>query len=235
LFPRAKRRSVLRSVTYRSLPLVRRFLGTDRTFRALLNIERVAWRLAYEAAGARYGERFHNESLALTPERLGQWVPPHASVLDIGCGNGRISRELAGRAQSVLGIDDDEGAIGKARSTDHPQHVRFQVGDARQLDPEARYDVVLLVHVLEHVEASHDLLALIRQVAGTLIVEVPAFDRCVLNPIRRDLGLDFSSDDDHVREYTKPLLAEQLEAAGWTVTEWARSPISIAALAARRG
>jgi SAM-dependent methyltransferase len=230
-FPRRKRRSALRSVAYRSQPLLRKGFGTDRALRMLLNVERVAWRLAYETAGKQYGESFHNESLALTPTRLADWVPSQATVLDIGCGSGRIARELAARAQSVLGIDYDEAAIRAAQMIEHPPHVRFEVGDAHELDPETKYDVVMLVHVLEHIDDPHDLLASIGRLAPTLIVEVPAFDRCVLNPVRLDLGLDFSSDDDHVREYTKQLLSEQLEAAAWTVTEWARSPMSFAALA----
>jgi SAM-dependent methyltransferase len=230
-FPRAKRRSVARSAAYRIQPLLRRVVGTERVLRMLLNVERVAWRIGFEAAHRKFGDAFFNASVATTPECLHQWVPPRAKVLDIGCGNGRLERLLAGGTESMLGVDYDQAAIRVAQAAGHPPHVRFDVADARELDPRGQYDVVTLIHVLEHIDDPHDLLVRIRRLGQTLIVEVPAFDRCVLNPIRRELGLDFSTDDDHVREYTQPLLQEQLEDAGWTITAWARGPMSIAALA----
>lgn len=230
-FPRAKRRSVARSAAYRVQPLLRRTLGTDRTLRLLLNVERVTWRIGFEAAHLKYGDEFFNGCVATTPDRLQNWIPPRASVLDVGCGNGRLERLLAGRTKYMLGIDYDEAAIRVAQSDVHPPHVHFELADARELAASGQYDVVTLIHVLEHIDDPHGLLTSVKRLARTLIVEVPAFDRCVLNPVRRDLGVDFSTDDDHVREYSQQLLQEQLEKAGWAITEWARGPMSIAALA----
>lgn len=218
-------------MAHRAQPLLRRAIGADNTLRVLLSIERVAWRLAFEAAHIKHGEAFLNASVATTPELLTKWVPAQADVLDIGCGPGRLERVLADSTHSILGIDYDEGAIRAARATRHPPHIRFEVGDARDLSSDSSYTVVTLIHVLEHIDDPNDLLMEVARLAPTVIVEVPAFDRCVLNPLRRELGLDFSSDDDHVREYTQQLLQDQLEAAGWTVTDWARGPVSIAALA----
>jgi SAM-dependent methyltransferase len=230
-FPRAKRRSVARSAAYRVQPILRTTIGTDRTLRMLLNVERVAWRIAFEAAHLKHGDAFFNASVAATYECLLAWVPSHARILDVGCGNGRLERLLAAHAQSILGIDYDASSIAKAQASGLPTHVHFEVGDARRLEQEAQYDVVTLIHVLEHIDDPQDVLVSLRRLAPTLVVEVPAFDRCVLNPVRRGLGLDFSTDDDHVREYSQELLQEQLESAGWIITDWARGPMSIAARA----
>lgn len=220
-------------MAYRAQPLLRKAIGADNTLKVLLNIERVAWRIAFEAAHIKHGDAFFNSSVATTPEILAMWVPAQADLLDIGCGHGRLERVLADSTHSMLGIDYDEPAIRRARATGHPPHIRFEVADARNLGSESRYDIVTLIHVLEHIDDPNDLLTTIAKLAPTVIVEVPDFDRCVLNPVRRDLGLDFSTDDDHVREYTQQFLQDQLEAAGWTITDWARGPMSIAALAIR--
>lgn len=69
-------------------------------------------------------------------------------VLEIGCGDGRLTRRYAGPAASVLAIDPDEDAIASARAdTPEPLQsiVTFQVADVTQLDlPRSTYDVVLV-------------------------------------------------------------------------------------------
>jgi len=134
-FPRVKRRSIARSLAFRSQPLLRRALGTDRTLRLLLGVERTSWRLAFEAAGMKYGEAFYNESPPLTPDVLRAWVPEGSRVLDLGCGIGRLGRLLAQRVDSYVGIDLNEASIRIAQSLAHPPHVRFAIGDARSLRP----------------------------------------------------------------------------------------------------
>lgn len=230
-FPRAKRRSLVRSAAYRIQPTLRRAVGPQRLLQMLLQVERVAWRLAYEAAGRQYGATFH-KGLALTPGTLKAWVPAGARVLDIGCGEGHHARVLADRVGSYLGIDNQPVCIVAAEAAPVPANAAFQIGDAREL-PTGEFDVVLLVHVLEHIDKPEDLLCEVARLAPTVIVEVPDFDRDILNRARLDLGIDFSSDDDHVREYTAETLEGQLEAAGWRVVDRCRSPMSVGALAER--
>jgi SAM-dependent methyltransferase len=125
---------------------------------------------------------------------------------------------LAPRVDSYLGIDFNEASIRAAKAFSPPSNVRFAVGDATEL-PEGQFDVAMLVHVLEHIDDPENLLRNLSRLAPTLIVEVPDFYRCGLNPVRLDVGVDFSSDDDHVREYTEALLRDQLERAGEVVRD----------------
>ena len=65
-------------------------------------------------------------------------------VLDIGCGDGRTSRRLAGRGASVLGVDPDDAAIAQARAGGNGDAVRFQAADVLELAlPPASFDLVV--------------------------------------------------------------------------------------------
>ncbi len=75
-----------------------------------------------------------------------------ARVIEIGCGDGRLTFRYAPAARSVLAIDPDKEAIAKARSAlpaELAEHVRFEVGSALDLDqPPASFDAALCSHSL---------------------------------------------------------------------------------------
>lgn len=59
-------------------------------------------------------------------------IAPGSSVLDAGCGSGRVGAALARRGHTVLGVDADDTLIAAARE-DFPA-VEWQVGDLTELD-----------------------------------------------------------------------------------------------------
>lgn len=69
------------------------------------------------------------------------------SVLDVGCGDGRLIGLLKESVEHVVGVDLSERAIQYARAF-HPE-VDFRVINANQLDEE--FDVVVAMEVLEHI------------------------------------------------------------------------------------
>ncbi len=65
------------------------------------------------------------------------------NVLDIGCGDGRTTRNLAQTAASVLGIDPDTERIALAHEAGG-ERCTFRVEDTVTLDlPSAGFDVVV--------------------------------------------------------------------------------------------
>lgn len=69
-------------------------------------------------------------------------------VLEVGCGDGRLTWRYADQAASVLAIDPKENKIALARERT-PEHLRslvtFQTADIASLDaPEAAFDVAIL-------------------------------------------------------------------------------------------
>lgn len=66
-------------------------------------------------------------------------------VLDLCCGTGRVSLELARRGYVVTGVDAQEGYLreAKRRAKREHVHVRFLLGDMRTFKRSEAFDVVL--------------------------------------------------------------------------------------------
>ena len=64
------------------------------------------------------------------------------SVLDAGCGTGRVARELSRRGVAVVGVDRDASMIATARRL--APELEWVVGDVTRLDVGRRFDVVVM-------------------------------------------------------------------------------------------
>ncbi len=89
-------------------------------------------------------------------------------VLDLGCAGGFMAEALAERGATVTGIDPASDAIAAARAhalqTGRP--IQYDVGVGEDLPyPDASFDAVVCVDVLEHVQ---DLTRVLSEVARTL-------------------------------------------------------------------
>ena len=87
-------------------------------------------------------------------------------VLDIGCGAGFLSNELARQKHHVTGIDLSEETLEVARRHDETRTVNYMRADATNLPFEdARFEVVCAMDFLEHVESPA---VLIREISRVL-------------------------------------------------------------------
>lgn len=70
----------------------------------------------------------------------------HETVLDLGCGDGKVTAEIAGQLTDgeVLGVDSSADMIELALKAFSQQHTNlsFKLGDARRLAFEERFDVI---------------------------------------------------------------------------------------------
>ena len=104
-------------------------------------------------------------------------LPVGAEVLDVGCGNGVISRSLGEKGFNVQGVDVSEKAIERAKSLNKFSNVKFDVVSAEQLVANGQqYHAVICSEVLEHLNEPNKLLKVLHEILkedGVLIVTVP--------------------------------------------------------------
>jgi SAM-dependent methyltransferase len=87
------------------------------------------------------------------------FLKPGSSVLDIGCGPGTITADLAARVAPgpVAAVDQSADVLDVARAETERRdlsNVSFATGDVRELDfPDGAFDVVHAHQVLQHVDA----------------------------------------------------------------------------------
>jgi SAM-dependent methyltransferase len=74
-------------------------------------------------------------------------LEPRSRVLDLGCGAGRITIELARRGHRVLGIDPDERALALARAAAKGErlNVHFMKADPREISYRGDFDAVVFL------------------------------------------------------------------------------------------
>jgi trans-aconitate 2-methyltransferase len=123
-----------------------------------------AWDASLYAENTAHHRRHDAEFLG------GLTLPAGARVLDVGCGVGDFTAQLAGlTAGEVLGVDADPGMVAAAESRYGSDSLRFAVARAQELDrvvPAASVDAVFSVAALHWVPAAEHpaMLAQVRRV-----------------------------------------------------------------------
>jgi ubiquinone/menaquinone biosynthesis C-methylase UbiE len=104
-------------------------------------------------------------------------------ALDVGCGTGFLSLELAARSHRVTGIDLAPTMLDLARhkAAESGFDIRFQEGDAEQVPfPAASFDLVISRHVLwtlPHPEAAiDDWIRVLRPGARLVVIDGAQYD-----------------------------------------------------------
>jgi 2-polyprenyl-3-methyl-5-hydroxy-6-metoxy-1,4-benzoquinol methylase len=143
-------------------------------------------------------------------------VRPGERVLDIGCGEGRFSVELARAGAEVVGIDVAEEPLRRARSR-HPElDLRLVDGEGPWELPDAAFDVVWAGEVIEHVAATASWLSEVRRVlrsGGVLLLTTPAHGRLTMLRLAlsaRSFDDHFHPRGEHLRFYSRRSLATLL-------------------------
>lgn len=91
--------------------------------------------------------------------KLRELSTPGSKVLDVGCGGGFLSNELARQGYMVTGVDISEESLQVARNHDVTRTVHYESADAYKLPyPDNSFDAVTAMDFLEHVDRPQDVI-----------------------------------------------------------------------------
>lgn len=178
--------------------------------------------------GRIYGAEPDVPELSVERRRVLELTPPGSRVLEIGASTGYFSQLLKEKGCDVTAIELDEGAASDASGVVD----RMVVGDVE--DPavleraEGPFDVVLLMHVLEHlVDPWRVLRGLRREIApgGRVLVLLP---NVAAWTVRKDLffkgRFEYTDvgllDRTHLRFFTLESARDLLEDTGYEIRSW---------------
>jgi len=156
-------------------------------------------------------------------------------ALDLGCGDGRLTQELA--AEQLVAADVSEVALERARALLPRAELRaLAPGDVLPY-PDSDFDLVLCAETLEHVQDVQWLLSEVRRVLeprGRLAVTTPAHGRLTgLDVLVRGFERRFDPFSPHLRFFTARSLAGALDATGFDLVSLRRSEGTLLAVATR--
>jgi len=139
-----------------------------------------------------WGDEFHDEALPVLEKLLFHRLCDGAAVLDLCCGDGRISLELHRRGFQVTGLDGSERMLTMAQQ--RAPKVRFLLADARGFRLPDEFDAVISTFdSLNHVMSLREL----RTVFDNVHQSLKSGGWFVFDLNREQAYLDFWAHDSH--------------------------------------
>ena len=140
------------------------------------------------------------------------------SVLDVGCSNGALLRDIVIKTKApAVGVDISIENVNaaKGRLVDFPDVEIIQC-DIWDFKGGRFYDDIILSNVLEHIDRRGELLSYLtrRFRPKRFIIRVPMFETRVSYSYKKEFGLEWRLDSTHEIEYTEEQFREELKEAG---------------------
>lgn len=204
---REKPRRLFQSVIYRFIKLP---LSKKTKLKLFLDLEWMFNRLSNEISFNIYEHHKHPWKIQASAFIL-DFIEPEHNVLDLGCGNGEIAYLIAGKAKKVVGIDHNQVKLNGAQKNYSRENLSFLCMDVIEYlkNTDETFDVLILSHILEHIDEPEDFLEKFKGFFRYIYIEVPDFDATILNHYRQDFDLELiHTDNDHVREFDRYELQE---------------------------
>ena len=116
----------------------------------------------YEVHARYYDAAYEvNKSLVDLPFYLKEAEKSPGPILEIGCGTGRITKEIAKLGKEVIAVDSSAAMLGilrdKLQVSDLAGRIHLQKGDIRQLELNRKFPLIILpFRVLQHLYCLED-------------------------------------------------------------------------------
>jgi len=160
----------------------------------------------------------------LRAPRLALLLPqlaPTDRVLDVGCGDGRATRVLAGRCRQVVGVDISRGALRAARAESPDGRWLCASLESELPFADSSFDVLYCCEVIEHLLDVPGALGAMHRVlrpGGLLFLSTPYHGLLKnLAIVLVDFERHFDVSGPHIRFFTIRSLSRLLREAGFKV------------------
>ena len=138
-------------------------------------------------------------------------VSPEDTVLDIGCGNGALTFDVAKKAKRIIGIDLSKKNIKIAKEKFSRENIEYIQGNILKSLPDEKFDVIILSNILEHIPNRIEFLENLKNKAQKFLIREPMINRDWITLYKKELGVEWRSDPTHFTEYTLEGFKEELE------------------------
>jgi len=207
-FTRKKPRNILTAFVYRlikSVPLPHKL-----SVQILTDLSWVCRRLAFERCPM---TRVYSSQMSFILSK----TSPEDIVLDLGCANGRISRQLSGYVAEVVGIDNRLEAISSALKTTVEKNIKYIASDAVKFlnNTLSIFDIIILSHIVEHLEDPVALIKIALERSRLVYLELPDNGQDILSLMRDELNIPpLYNDSDHLFEFDRDDILKVVENLG---------------------
>jgi SAM-dependent methyltransferase len=153
-------------------------------------------------------------------------LSPH-TIGEVGCGAGEVLRQLQLNMDPhcmFSGYDISPQAIELARSREN-QRLHFKLADIFE-EPDAYFDLLLILDVVEHVEDYFGFLRGLKSLAREKIFNFP-LDLSLQALLRSDGLMMRRRTYGHLHYFTKDLVLQSLAGEGYEVVDWFYAPFGM--------
>lgn len=145
-------------------------------------------------------------------------INPGDKVLDVGCGKSlSYSQQLSTKIDFLDAIDINGEKIQFSIKENKFENIHFSVFDITKDLPSKKYDVIILSHILEHLDRPKEILKKIKAITKKIIVRLPRYDNNWMNLVKKDLGMYYYKSRDHKQEFTLESAIKLIESADWSI------------------
>lgn len=162
------------------------------------------------------------KSILMQVNLLVQQLKPHAKILEIGCGEGILLKQISRRGFKVCGIEPSITASQRARKSG----LNVIAGYFLDVDLTKKFDAVIMSHVLEHISEPYKFLKKVAMTAaGGIVLIVQSNWRGLMPRIQKENWHAWVPEH-HFWHFTSTGLRKVLRSIHWKVIKIEYSSLS---------
>jgi SAM-dependent methyltransferase len=141
------------------------------------------------------------------------------SVCEVGCGSGEMLVQLSAQLPNVnfLGVDISPNAIDIAKAKE-TSLIRFELGDITGDQFNQRFDLILVIDVIEHIENYFKFLRDIRPKGRYSVFHIP-LDMSMWSLFREKMLIESKERVGHIHVFTEDFIKSVLKDCGYKIID----------------